>query len=374
MEIPLRLLSKILETVQSALKDLTAEDRVGARRHIDHLRQLRSFMADHIEENDQAEWVGLENYHEIALEAAQVVNRSLTTLELISTQFCLPESLIDESDFHLILDKILPPVWDWESDVFVFIRKPHPNWYKVLQDRGQKRILCVLNDVITKLDCPGSWLFVNDIQDIDEAIQLWHPFFPKRHIIFESSFYKDIEIEPHAQSVIDALVRGNVEQNTIAHFSELWIRQQYQNAKQAVTSFGLSDLRRKLCGRDVVIISPGPSLAKNINVLRENSTKFVIIAVAQACPALVSHNIVPDFVIVIDPIDYSKILDGLDCSKSALIIDDRCSPAFFKKEFREFFVLSSHFSLCGIPQVTGEDLYVEPGLRMKVQCIELLEL
>ena len=366
MKIPLRLLLEILETVQPALNEIKAGNRSSARPYVDRLRQLRSFTADHIQAADQTGSDESGRFYDIALEAAQVVNNSLTALELISTSIQLPEFLADDTDFHFALDNILPPVWDWQRDVFIFLKIPHPAWCKVLRERGQERVLCVIDDANTRLECPEGWLFVNNINDIDTILQQWHPNFPKRHVIFEKNYDRSCKLEPHMQAVLDALVRGSVNQKTVTDFSKVWVKQQYENAKKAVVSYGISDLRRRIFGRNIVIVSPGPSLSKNIENLKVNTEKFIIIAVAQACPALAKHNITPDFVIVIDPTDYSEVLSGFDCSKSALIVDDRCSPAFLKKEFREFFVLSSHFSLCGISQVTKEGYYVAKGGSVSV--------
>lgn len=366
MKIPLRLLLEILETVQPALNEIKAGNRSSARPYVDRLRQLRSFTADHIQAADQTGWNESDKFYDIALEAAQVVNNSLAALELISKSVRLPEFLADDTDFHFALDNILPPVWDWERDVFIFLKIPHPEWHKVLRERRQERVLCVIDNAKTILDCPEGWLFVNNINDIDTVLQQWHPHFPKRHAIFEVNFDSSCIVEPHLQAVLDALVRESVNQKTVTDFSKVWVKQQYQNAMKAVVSYGISDLKNRICCQNVVIVSPGPSLSKNIEDLKVSTEKFIIIAVAQACPALAKHNIIPDFVIVIDPMDYSEVLSGFDCSKSALIVDDRCSPAFLQKEFRETFILSSHFSLCGVSQVTKEEYYVAKGGSVSV--------
>jgi hypothetical protein len=367
MTIPLRLLAEILEAVRLALNEVKAGNQSAARPYVDRIRQLRSFMADHIHGSDQVERHEAESYSSIALEAAQVVNNGLAALELISNSIDLPKCLVHDNDFHRFLDKNIPPIWDWEVDVFIFLEIPHSKWFNVLQERGQKRVLCVLDDANSRFDFPEGWLLVNNVSDIDKVIQQWHPNFPKRHAIFELNYDTSCKVEPHKQAVIDALVRENVNENTVMEFSKLWVKQQYRNAKKAVVSRGISDLKLRICDRNVIIVSPGPSLSKNIEILRVNAEKFVIIAVAQACPALVKHNISPDFVVIIDPIDYSEVLSGFDCSKSALIIDDRCSPAFFNKDFSEIFILSSHFfSFCGISQVTKEECYVAKGGSVSV--------
>lgn len=366
MKIPLRLLADILATVQPALSEIKAGNQSTARPYMDRLRQLRSFMTDHVHGPGQLKWGEADQFSAIALEAAKVINNSLTALELISSSIDTPQYLVNDADFHLFLDKIIPNVWDWERDALIFLKIPDPKWCDILSERGQKRVLCFLDDESTSFMLPEGWLLVNNINDVDMVIQNWHPNFPKRHAIFEFNNDRCSIAEPHMQAVIDALVREGVNEKTVMEFSKSWVKQQYRNAEQAVVSLGISDLKPRIRDRNVIIISPGPSLSKNIEILRENAEKFVVIAVAQACPALLHHNISPDFIIVIDPKDYSEVLSGFDCSKSALIIDDRCAPPFFKKEFQEIFVLSSHFSCCGISAVNGEKHYVAKGGSVSV--------
>lgn len=366
MTFPLRLLAEILETVQPALNEIKAGNQLAARRHVDRLRQLRSFMADHVQGLDQLESDEPDRFSGIALEAAKVINNSLAALEFITSSIDTPKCLVNDADFHLFLDKIIPNIWDWERDVFIFLKIPDSKWPDVLSERGQKRVLCVLDDNNASFVPPEGWLLVDNINDVDMVIQKWHPNFPKRHAIFDINNDRSSIVEPHLQAVIDALVREGVNEKTVMELSKSWVKQQYRNAEQAVVSHGISDLKLQICDRNVIIVSPGPSLYKNIEILKENLESFVIIAVAQACPALLKHNISPDFIIVIDPRDYSEVLSGFDCSKSALIIDDRCAPAFFKKDFKEIFVLSSHFSFCGISEVTGEAYYVGKGGSVSV--------
>ena len=54
--------------------------------------------------------------------------------------------------------------------------------------------------------------------------------------------------------------------------------------------------------------------------------------------ALLKHNIYPDFVMVVDPIDYTHVLDGMDCAKiPGLIIADTCHPKFYALPFQNIF-------------------------------------
>ena len=117
------------------------------------------------------------------------------------------------------------------------------------------------------------------------------------------------------------------------------------------------DLTSTFKGNKCIIVSPGPSLKNNIALLEDHAGEHIVIAVAQACPALLKHNIYPDFVMVVDPVDYTHVLDGMDCAKvPGLIIADTCHPKFYALPFQNIF---SYFAM-GPALNSAEIMSAEP--------------
>ena len=89
-------------------------------------------------------------------------------------------------------------------------------------------------------------------------------------------------------------------------------------------------------------MSPGPSLAKNIDLLANKRDDHIILAVAQAVPALAKHGINADYIMVLDPGDHSQTLANAPMEKvKGLIIGDACHPAFFAKGFKNLYTFFS---------------------------------
>jgi len=97
---------------------------------------------------------------------------------------------------------------------------------------------------------------------------------------------------------------------------------------------GLGSLRERYAGRPAIIVSAGPSLHKNIDVLREAAGKALVIAVATTYKTLLGRGIRPDLVCVLDHHQVSKTyFDGVAPESTVpLVADPKAS----------WFVLDSH--------------------------------
>jgi uncharacterized protein YktA (UPF0223 family) len=95
---------------------------------------------------------------------------------------------------------------------------------------------------------------------------------------------------------------------------------------------GVSDLKDLYKNKPAVLVSTGPSLQKNIHLLRNIQDKVVIIAVAQALRILLAYDITPDF---ISTVDYGKVnLDhykGLMDSQVPLVCLNRTYSPILKQ-------------------------------------------
>jgi len=70
-----------------------------------------------------------------------------------------------------------------------------------------------------------------------------------------------------------------------------------------VTSLGICRVKELCADTPAIIVSSGSSLNKNVTLLRELSSKAVIIAAGSALGALRRHGITPDFTVIMDPPD-----------------------------------------------------------------------
>ncbi len=87
----------------------------------------------------------------------------------------------------------------------------------------------------------------------------------------------------------------------------------------------LESLKDAFSGIPAILVAGGPSLDKNIHLLRKAKDKAVIIAVDTVLPALLAQSISPNFVTSIDPQDltYEKFADVAPITKGVSLI---CMP------------------------------------------------
>ena len=109
--------------------------------------------------------------------------------------------------------------------------------------------------------------------------------------------------------------------NTIQFFSKMWTESFFRNLVYSIKSPGISKLFNRFYKTPLIIISAGPSLDKNIELLKDAKGKAVLLCVGTALKALLEKGIEPDLVISIDG-SYKNYehFEGIECN-APLIFD-----------------------------------------------------
>jgi len=129
-----------------------------------------------------------------------------------------------------------------------------------------------------------------------------------------------------------AFQRSNVNRSTVRLFGNRWINQGVENLPIIAQQPSYKHLIGKLAKVPLVIISPGPSLDKNIKQLHELKERAILVAPAQSVMALQREGIAPDIVMVADPCDLLYLLEDFDMSQvKALLIGVSCNPSIYKR-------------------------------------------
>lgn len=92
-----------------------------------------------------------------------------------------------------------------------------------------------------------------------------------------------------------------IEINTAAYHSRHFFSSSINNLKYILKSTELSSLKDLYKGKTAVIVSAGPSLEKNINLLKEYKEKCIIITGGRTLKSLLNIEVAPDFVCTVDP-------------------------------------------------------------------------
>ncbi|MBN1501408.1 MAG: motility associated factor glycosyltransferase family protein [Spirochaetes bacterium] len=125
----------------------------------------------------------------------------------------------------------------------------------------------------------------------------------KLHIIEHTASIRAFpaEYEKLKSGVSDIInsIAGNI--STKNAFSGIYMRNILRRFSDLKNNYAVNSLKNIFPGIPALIISSAPSLDENIALIKKNMNRAVLICVDSALPALTANNIIPDFVVSIDP-------------------------------------------------------------------------
>ena len=135
---------------------------------------------------------------------------------------------------------------------------------------------------------------------------------------------------------IDADLRSNFA--TLFNNSFYWLTNGLHRFMPEKPDFSLNILENKFKNKAALIVSAGPSLDKNIEIIKNNRDKFIIFCVNVAYKKLVTNGITPDFTIYIDFANYLTTIKDFEHSKTNIINHiSSCRHIFKELEPNKFF-------------------------------------
>lgn len=105
-----------------------------------------------------------------------------------------------------------------------------------------------------------------------------------------------------------------------------------------------NELKDKFKDKPAIIVSAGPSLAENIEILKKYKNKAVIFAVGTALKVLLEHGIEPDFVNYIETYSSESFFEGVETSRLNLVAEPYTAQDVFMKKFKNIFLTTSYES------------------------------
>ena len=89
--------------------------------------------------------------------------------------------------------------------------------------------------------------------------------------------------------------------------------------------------------KTALILCAGPSLQDNIEIIKNNTDKFVTFALNPTLKLLQKHSLSPDFIVSIDSVDNSMQFDGIDTSNSYFIAEAFSYPESVNRKCKKHF-------------------------------------
>lgn len=347
---------------QQAIELISVGDFDKARPALDRIRVLRSLFLAHYGEVVNRLRATRHSDEMAHLRRTVETNTAVSnTLQDWRKQFAdYGKSLLESQDtkeISLGLDITLPEIWNFNNDVILIAGDNADHVITCLEERGQKNIIQIFED-----------------DNVDTALKEVS-FFTQPQVLILSC-KGSLEHQSALQKAYDDIVKNISQFNTIEKYTPIVVKQHIQNLThlQKFKNVKIADaLRSEISGKNVIVASPGPSLRKNIELLRNLPPETILLAPAQSFQALAKHQINPDYIVIIDHSDYSDVLKNIDPNKvKGLVAAETCHPSFLAFEWNSVFIIP-HIEM---PQILGNAMGsnwrpAEYGASVSVQAVAL---
>ncbi len=231
-----------------------------------------------------------------------------------------------EAALEAVVAQFWTPTWRPEQDLVVIVGDGAAPVVGFLSARGQKRILVVQSSpaaappnmcVAMRDDDIRTFLFSLrfDLPGNTAFIHLASARFPSealarvQHLVRRFSEAAKMDANALGNTGTQLALQGAANLPVMARALTAW------------------DLRDKFQGRPLIVTAAGPSLAKNIDQLRNIQGRAIILAFEHTAKPLLDRDIMPDVVVTIDPDDTTYRLAGFPMEElPCLVCAATCVP------------------------------------------------
>lgn len=316
-------------------------DDETTRYWVDASRPLKSFFKRYGDSENRINLVsGLEKAggRQIMLDSLTMLKKAEPFVTSWATRF----SLLQVRDFdkfqnyhwEIFIDEAVPLTWDWNSDLFVIIHSA-TEIVETLIKRGQTRIIILepnnikfrkLVKHISSLENSENVFVEKSKAEISQRISQWidHPPHLTRVIgttILEPEEEEKDQIKEIQDIVSEGMMNAVTFDATIKAHDQTWIENGFGNFESLVGYPNVKCLYNQFSDFSAIIVSPGPSLEKNVRLLDDVKGKAIIIAASHSLEFLKSRNIIPDVVVHVDPnVNIKKYFEDFEFEAVELLI------------------------------------------------------
>lgn len=235
----------------------------------------------------------------------------------------------------IVADAMLPAAWDFERDVIVLVGNELAPVAQIFVDLGQSRVVFVGD-----AEVPAAVITVRSAEELGTALSTMTPMAPDQ-VALRATVDADSELAAKCAEVArDGISDLRVHQNTVATFSRTWIDQGTANLPSIAHWPTVDAVGDRFAGKPMVIVAPGPSLAKNIDQLRDLQGKVVICCFSHSLKPVIAAGITPDVIVSADPQDVRYHFATSDISKSFLVNGATVHPSLFELPARGMFTMA----------------------------------
>jgi len=231
------------------------------------------------------------------------------------------------------------------------------------------KLALMTTDISKILRFPGLRLFIG--QSLEE-IRCNLALFQSNFLLYDfndllmKSF--DIKYYQEISKIIRDIIK-NAEVNLTTYITSVkrFYKNIFDNSAEILFGYGVYSLKDRFLNIPAILISAGPSLEKNIKLLKKIRKRAIFIAVATSLKPLLINNVFPDFVVALDynPISVKAFCDIEDMKNISLLFDPKVPHSIFQHfTGRKFVYQAPHFLLNWFSRISEDKGVLERALTV----------
>ena len=246
-----------------------------------------------------------------------------------------------------LADAILPPAWNYETDLTIFVGCDFAAVARELHRIGQKRIVFYLPTQNDDRTIPKQSISVHTIDELASAVRTMQPRAPTRVVIrCASSAGSTEQVKTIGDRVHEVVSDLRVFRNTVNVFGKIWVEQAIENLPTVAAWPSIATIGDRLEGKPMIICAPGPSLSKNIELVKELQDKAIVVGFSHSMTALTAAGVSPDFVVTVDPQDLLYHFDNCDLNTIGTFVNAvTVHPKLYQFEGARFLSMAANSML-----------------------------
>ena len=339
----IRILERMSDLSSGILQAGMAGDELGTRERVDQLRQEKSFLLL----KNRAIGEQLKDVPAQKMGQIQGLLNNIAKSEQFVTAWCSRyRGIVDHQTMmestarcHDLIDEILPMAWDWKNDILILPSWVTSEFIAAVYARGQRRVCIFEFDEYTRLTGNPKPFYIDSEKAAFEYFAQSDVYGAARIIYISIATPVELQNEEHAQQANKlledfkmAFVHRIANINTVKLQGARLLKQGLENLPAVADAIPFSKMIGQFEGCPMLIVSPGPSLDKNIDQIKNFKGRALIVAPAQSALALTAAGVIPDMVVVADPNEMKYLLDGVPMDQvTALVLGVTCHPALYQQ-------------------------------------------
>ena len=353
----IRILVRMSELSSAILQAGMSGDERATRTLVDQLRQEKSLLLM----KNRVVGDELKQASPEAMGQIQELLNNIAKSEQFVTAWCTRyRGIVDHQTMmespercHDLVDEIIPMAWDWKNDILIL-----PNWVtqefiRTVSLRGQKRICIFELDEGPRLTGNPKLFHINSEKAAFEYFAQSDVYGAARIIYISIATPIKAQNEEYTQKAHKlledfkmAFVHRIANLNTVKLQGARLLKQGLDNLPAVAAATPFSKMIGQFEGSPMLIVSPGPSLDKNIDQIKYFKGRALIVAPAQSALALTAAGVIPDIVVVADPNEMQYLLEGVPMDQvTALVLGVTCHPALYKQYAGKLITFNANLGL-----------------------------